>query len=45
MYENELCEADKKLPGSNEAFDINNCGDNYDVFKCTNGMNPLLNLN
>ena len=44
MDENELCEADQKLPGRNETYEIDNCN-GYDVFKCTRGINSLLDLN
>ena len=38
MKTNNLCEADKTLPDGNTNFDVNNCGSDYDVFKCIRGL-------
>ena len=42
MNENDLCEADQKLPDGNENFNVNNCAAFYDVFRYIGGKNYIL---
>ena len=37
MSHNDLCEADKTLPGENVHYDIDNCPGDYDVFRYVGG--------
>ena len=37
MKENDLCEADQKLPDGNDYYDVNNCPGNYDIFRKNEG--------
>ena len=37
MNENDLCEADQKLPDGNTNFNVNNCAAFYDVFRYKGG--------
>ena len=44
MKENDLCEADQKLPDGNENFNVNNCAAFYDVFRYKGGKNDIFNV-
>ena len=37
MSNNELCEADKPLPDGNTDYEVDNCVDEFDVYKCVRG--------
>ena len=42
MENGELCEADHTLPDGRKSFNVNNCDNGYDVYKCVKGIH--LNL-
>ena len=42
MSHGNLCEADQPLPDGNSNFDVNNCGNDFDVFKCVKGIHSNL---
>ena len=44
MNENDLCEADQKLPDGNTNFNVNNCAAFYDVFRYKGGKTEFLML-
>ena len=44
MNENDLCEADQKLPDRNENVNVNNCAAFYDVFRFKGGKNYIFNV-
>ena len=41
MKENDLCEADQKLPDGNDYYDVNNCPGNYDIFRKNEGQDKF----
>ena len=38
IEENDLCEADKSLPGGTSTYDVDNCPGGYDVFRRVPGI-------
>ena len=37
MSDGELCEADNPLPDGNQDYNVDNCGVDWDIFKCVKG--------
>ena len=44
MNENDLCEADQKLPDGNDYYDVNNCPGNYDIFRKNEGKDKFFTI-
>ena len=44
MATGSLCEADQTLPDGTSNFDVDNCPGGYDVFRCTWGTKPIIDI-